>query len=381
MQDLSLYIPSRVFCSAGSVRRLPEISGALGNRFLLITEETLSSSPAVKEIRDLVENSGGEVMVFNDIPAHGDSRHAEEAVELAKVSRLHGLIGFGGMRALGIARMTALAAGGVHPVHDILSGRASDSQRLPYIEIAGTLRNPFLLSDRFYMVDARNRQPVLLQGTGLYPSAAFIDYELCSALSDKFKIAVLIDILLHSVEGYLSSKNNFLSETGFLKAVALSLESIQARENGQGNNALRLASEASFFLAQSMVSASPGPGTAIAWSLGAFRSVPKSVVATVMLPHILEYGLRFAPEKVAKMGRILGENIKGLSVVSAADRTVERLRTSIGSHELPARLSELGLKKEDFSEIIHRVRELPFLVDAPNPLSQEDLLQLLEQAY
>jgi alcohol dehydrogenase class IV len=130
-----------------------------------------------------------------------------------------------------------------------------------------------------------------------------------------------------------------------------------------------------------MVSGSPGVGTALSWSIGAFRSVPKAVASTILLPHILEYGLRAAPEKVARMGNILGENLKGLSVVAAADRTVESLRASIGSHQFPGRLSELNLEKDDFTEVVRKARDLPFIGDVPNPLSFEDLVQLLQQAW
>lgn len=381
MQDLSLYLPTRIFCSVGALRHLPETAQKLGNRFLLVTEASLAGSPGVSKIRSLIENNGGEVMVFTDVPLHSDSRRAEEAVELAKVSRLHGVIGFGGMRALGIARMTALAAYSSLRVDDILSGTIPGEERIPYIEIPGVLRHPWALSDSMMLVDARKRAPVMVHRTRLHPYGLFLDPELLESVSSKYRIAVLLDTLLLSVEGYLSGKNSFMSETHFLKAVSLSLGAIESFQKNRNGEAAFMAAQASLFNAFGTLSGSPGAGTALSWSIGVFRSFPKSVVSTILLPHMLEYGLKVAPEKVARMGNILGENLKGLSVVAAADRTVEGLRNSLGSHDLPGRLQELGVKKEDFNDIVSMARDLPFLMNGPAPVSGEDLLELLRIAF
>ncbi|ADK79473.1 iron-containing alcohol dehydrogenase [Sediminispirochaeta smaragdinae] len=381
MQDLSLYMPTRIFCSAGSLLRLAETIGLLGNRFLLVTERALSEREEVDRIRSLIEREGGEVMIFTDLPARADSRSAEAASELAKVSRLHAVIGFGGLRALGIARMTALAANSDKRVDDILSGSTVSAPPLPYIEIPGTLRSPFMCSDRFFIVDARNRTPRLVNAEGFFPFAAVIDPELSGGLSPKYRVALLLDTLLLSVEGYLSGRNTFFSETAFLKAVALAVDAVAGMEVGKVERAGLFAAQAAFFNALGTVSGSPGAGTALSWSISAHRSVPKAVASTILLPYILEYGLRSAPEKVARMGNILGENLKGLSVVAAADRTVERLRSSIGSHEFPGRLSELDLERDAFPEVVGKARELPFIADLPGPLSYDDLMQLLQQAW
>lgn len=381
MQDLSLHMPTHIFCSSGAVLRLAEVSRQLGNRFLLITEGALSGSPGVRRIREVIERDGGEVMVFTDIPLRADSRSAEQASELAKVSRLHGIIGFGGLRTLGIARMTAIAANSSKRVDDFLSGSKPEVPPIPYIEMPGSIRSPYMLSDAFYIVDARSRAPVLVRGSSLKPHAAFMDPDLSRGLSEKYVVALLLDMLLLSVEGYLSGRNTFFSETCFLKAVAQTVEAIQLHEAGRKEQSGILAAQASCFNAFGTASGSPGAGTALSWSIGAFRSVPKAVASTILLPHILEYGLKAAPEKVARMGNILGENLKGLSIVAAADRTVESLRASIGSHEFPGRLSELDLAKEDFPEVVRKARELPFIADVPNPLSFEDLVQLLQQAW
>jgi 1,3-propanediol dehydrogenase len=381
MQDLSFHMPTKVFCSSGAVWRLAETVRELGNRFLLITEGSLASSPGVQKIRDVIERDGGEVMVFTDIPLRSDSRSAEEASELAKVSTLHGIIGFGGLRALGIARMTALSARSDKRVDDFLSGEKPETEPIPYIEIPGAIRSPYIFSDAFYIVDARSRAPVVVRNSAARPFAAFLDPDLAQGLSGKYHVALLLDILLLSVEGYLSGRNTFFSETCFLKAVAMAVEAIQLQEANRREQAGMVAAQAACFNAFGMVSGSPGVGTALSWSIGAFRSVPKAVASTILLQHILEYGLRAAPEKVARMGNILGENLKGLSVVAAADRTVESLRVSIGSHQFPGRLSELNLEKDDFTEVVRKARDLPFIGDVPNPLSFEDLVQLLQQAW
>jgi alcohol dehydrogenase class IV len=123
-----------------------------------------------------------------------------------------------------------------------------------------------------------------------------------------------------------------------------------------------------------------GLGTASSYVLSAMKQIPQPIVATILLPYVLEYGLRVCPEKVARMGPILGENLRGLSVVTAADRVVEKIRASIGVEQLPGRLTDLGVRRNELSFAAARIVELPFLKYLPASISQEEIEQFLRDA-
>jgi 1,3-propanediol dehydrogenase len=99
-----------------------------------------------------------------------------------------------------------------------------------------------------------------------------------------------------------------------------------------------------------------------------------------LLPYVLEYGIKVCPEKVARMGNILGENLKGLSVVAAADRVVESLRASLGVDQLPGRLSEVGVEEQHLSQTAAKLLEVPFLEALPEPVSSQELFTYLKDA-
>jgi alcohol dehydrogenase class IV len=80
------------------------------------------------------------------------------------------------------------------------------------------------------------------------------------------------------------------------------------------------------------------------------------------------------------MGPILGENLRGLSVVAAADRVVEKIRASIGVEQLPGRLSDLGVRRNELSFAASRMVELTFLNSLPAAMSRDEIEEFLRDA-
>jgi hypothetical protein len=80
------------------------------------------------------------------------------------------------------------------------------------------------------------------------------------------------------------------------------------------------------------------------------------------------------------MGNMLGENLKGLSVVAAADRVVESIRASLGVEQLPGRLSKLGVQDTHLSQTVSKVMEVPFISSLPGPVGPPELFSYLESA-
>lgn len=252
---------------------------------------------------------------------------------------------------------------------------------MPYIEIPGTFRNPFMLSDRFAISDARDSRIKIVSVRNSHPDYVLIDPEVYSSLSRQFRLSALMDTFLESIEGYFSVKSNFISDTLFLKAIALIISHLPGlKEDPDNPENLLQAAKAGFSSALGLSTGMSGLGTACSFEIDRQFAVPHSAVATILLPYILEYGLKIQPEKVSRMGPILGENISGLSVVAAADRVIETLRVSVGVQNLPGRLSELGLTAENLTAVAERVIDYPMIKDLPEKISVEDIYTFLKEA-
>jgi alcohol dehydrogenase len=96
---------------------------------------------------------------------------------------------------------------------DYLSGTLPQTEALPYIEIPTTCRNPFMLVDEYLMVDARDRTGKIGKTQEAITKAALVDPKLSFTLPAKYTLTTLLDVLLSGIEGLMSTKTNFLTET------------------------------------------------------------------------------------------------------------------------------------------------------------------------
>ncbi len=381
MEDLIFNIHSKVYCSFGSLQRLKELISPFGHRLLIVTEKALSDSESLRTIKAEIRKSDLDLITFAEITSSSTTHSIEKAAEIARASRIQAVLGFGGIRALSAAKAVAVAAGYSGNFYNIMAEDPPELTPLPYVEISGTFRNPFMLSYEFIVPDARSGALQVVSVKNSAPVGVIIDPALFMDISRQYRIATLMDIFLEAVEGYFSIKSNFISDMLFLKTISMIVNLLPSiiEDTESPENLLR-ASNAGFAAALGLTISSTGLGTACAAEINKQFKVSRAITATVLLPYVLEYGLRVCPEKIARMGPILGEEISGLSIISAADRIIESLRLSIGVRNLPVRLSELGIKKEMLLSVAEQVYKLPMIQYLPSAVTVEEIYKMLKDA-
>ncbi|MDA3941529.1 MAG: iron-containing alcohol dehydrogenase [Spirochaetia bacterium] len=381
MEDLIFNSHSKTYCSYGALNRLKEIVSPFGHRLLIVTEKALADSTAFNKIKNEIRKNDLDLITFAEITSKSTSHSIEKASEIARASRIQAVIGFGGIRALSAAKAVAVAASYSGNFYNIMSDNPPKINPIPYIEIAGTFRNPFMLSPEFILPDARSGSLQVVTVENSAPSAIIIDPSLFMEISRQYKIATLMDVFLEAMEGFFSIRSNFISDMLFLKTISMIVNLLPAILKDPDNpENLLSASKAGFSTALGLTISTTGLGTACAAEISKQFGVSRAITATILLPYILEYGLRVCPEKVTRMGPILGEDISGLSIISAADRVIESLRLSIGIQNLPVRLSELGIKKDGLISVADQVYKLPMINFLPSKISVEDIYTILKDA-
>jgi len=381
MEDLIFNAHSKVYCAYGALSQLKNIVKPYGHRLLIVTEKALADSLSFKSIKDEIRKSDLDLITFAEITSKSTTHTIENASEIARASRIQTVIGFGGIRALSAAKAVAVAASYTGNFYNIMSDTPPNLSPIPYIEIAGTFRNPFMLGSEFIVPDARNGSLKVISVTNAAPAAIIIDPSLFMKISKQYRIATLMDVFLEAVEGYFSISSNFISDMLFLKTISMIVNVLPSIiEDPENPENLLKASKAGFSTALGLTISYTGLGTACAAEINKQFGSSRAITATILLPYILEYGLKVCPEKITRMGPILGEDISGLSIITAADRIIESLRLSIGIQNLPVRLSELGLKQENLSSIADQVMKLPMINHLPSKVSVEEIYMILKDA-
>ncbi len=384
MADISFSIPSQIRFGLDVVNRIGTIVSEYGERALLVTEAILYEGKVIDRIQGLLDKKGVQYIVFDEVVPNATSSVIDEGVTLARGAHAEVIIGLGGMRTLSMAKCIAMTAPESNDIDDFLSGVRPVNKPLAYIEIPTTCRNPFMLIDEYLVTDSKDRVARIGQSQKNITSAVIVDPKLTVTLPAKYTATTIIDTLLSAVEGYISNRSNYLSDTFLTGAIELIGKTVkQAVEQPEDIRARINSSMAGVLTALGLTMSKQGIGTALAYAVNGRFMVPKSWISSILLPHVMEYSINTSTEKLARIGALMGEE-PGSENESSVDRAasgIEAVRRLIGSLGLPVRLRDCDLELDDMIDIAGTARSYDMMNYLPRAISTEDLYELVKIAY
>jgi alcohol dehydrogenase len=381
MADIVYKLDPHIIVGPDTVNRAGSVCGALGNRVLIATEQILYENNAIGRLSAILEDSGVEAIIFDEIPAQATADVAENAAALARGARCGAVIGFGGLKTQAVAKMAAIMAGSGQDVFELLDGSRNDDSFIPYVSIPTTGRDPFLFADFFIAVDPRDRSVKQVKNPSKLCTAVIADNSLSESLSGKLASTTAFDGFCVSVEAYCSIKANFLSDAFLEQAISLYSRMINSYTENYNFDLAAGASNAGLLMAMGSALSAPGIGTALAYALNGKFPVAKSWCSTVLLPYVLEKLIAAKPEKLAKVAAVMGEPVEGVPPAEAAGMALEAIRRCMGVLQVPARLKEFDLFLDRLVPVAEAARSLEFTAFSPWTVTAEEAYDILKQAF
>ena len=382
MADISFNVQTDIRFGLDVINRIAALVGQYGERVLLVTEAILYEGKVIERIQTLFEKKNIQYIIYDEVIPHATSTVIDEGVKLARSARAEIVVGLGGVKTLSIAKCIAMVAPLEGEMDDYLSGVQPKGEPLAYIAVPTTCRDPFLLLDEYLVIDGRDRSGKIGRAQRGITRVAIVDPKLTVTLPAKYTATTLLDTLLLAVEGYTSARSNFLSDTLFSRAceligrisgqVATQPEDLRVRMN---------ASMAGLLVALGLTMSKSGVGTAVAYAINGGFMVPKSWVAAILLPHVMEFFATVAADKLSTLASLLGEDLTDATPVEGAARAVEAVRRVLGTLGLPARLRDFDLNLDDMVDVAATARSFDMMNYLPRAMSTEDLYELLKAAF
>ena len=245
-----------------------------------------------------------------------------------------------------------------------------------------TCRNPFLFADEYLVVDGRDRTGRIGRTQKGITKAVLIDPKLSLTLPAKYTATTIMDTLLSCIEGYLSARANFLSDTYFMRAIETLGDLI--REGIQNVDDIRMrmnASIAGLLAGLGLTTSKLGIGSALSFAINAKFMAPKSWVSTILLPYVMEFAVNVRGDRVAEIARLLGEDMSEAAPVEAPVRAIEAVRRIISSLGLPGRLREFDLTLDEMFEVAGIARSFDMMNYLPRVVSTEDIYEMIKSAF
>ncbi|MDC7221776.1 MAG: iron-containing alcohol dehydrogenase [Spirochaetales bacterium] len=371
MADLKMNIPPEVII--GSVNRLGDEAVFLGNRILLIADSALEG--AIDDVRNILESRGLSVLLFSDAVPVSTTFTLNDALSMARGSHANVIIGMGGVKTLQLARATASLAVEKIFVDDYLRGAVRPVKGLPYIELPTSGRNPFMFRSECFLTEHSERYSRICPMPEESLKMIFLDPLFLDSYSDRYLYMAMMDILLHSVEAYLSPRASFFSDVQASRAISevSSLLGFKGNAHSSPDRFSRIY-EASLFSAYGGALNGVGAVTVLSYMLSGYTGKPKGAISTVLLPLLLESSFFPGNDKKLSLAKLchhepMPEDFKSL-------KPEEVMRRFQGLHELPSRFSALGITAQELSEAASLTYSI---LEAQIPsLTQEALFNILQ---
>lgn len=372
-----------ILMGIGSVRKLgEEIKKFNVKKVLIITDPGVSKTKILEKVKQPLLESGIEVGTFNKVEPEPSIENFDECFELAKCGDYDLVIGVGGGSSMDMSKAISIMLKNHGKVQDYFGVNLIKNPGIPKIAIPSTSGTGSEVTGIFILKDRQKELKIGVVSPFNLPDTIIVDPELTIDLPPKMTASTGMDALTHGIEAYTALNASIMTDIYAEKAIRLIADNLRvAVSNGNDLSARYKMAMGSLFAGIAFANASCTAVHALSFPLGGKYNIPHGIANTLMLPYVMEYNLVGNLSKFAAIAEFMGENINGLSLRQAAQRSVDAVKVMASDIGMPQRLSEINIPRtaiEQLTEGAYSCKRL--LVVNPRKIELEDIKQIYEKA-
>lgn len=378
------FLPTTNYFGRGSVKVVGEKAKLLGGtKVLVVTDGFLSqlSGGPVEQVLELLKAEGIESVIYDKVEPNPKDTNVSDGLKIYQEEKCDMIITVGGGSPHDCGKGIGIAATHEGDLYDYAGIDTLENPLPPIIAVNTTAGTASEITRHAVITNTKLKIKYVIVSWRNTPLVSINDPLLMLGKPAALTAATGMDALTHAVESYITLGANPVTDAAAIQAMKLISNNLrQVVANGQNIEARENMAHASLLAGMAFNNSGLGYVHAMAHQLGGLYDMPHGVANAVLLPHVARYNLISNPKKFADMAGFLGENIEGLSVMEAADKTIEALRRLSSDVGIPSGLKELGVKEEDFEYMAEMA-----LKDGnagTNPISgtKEDIIKIFKEA-
>lgn len=321
-------------------------------------------------------------IVYDEIPSPPNTEEIDTAAAYIKKTNCDLIIGFGSVDSINSAKALSILATNYFFCHDLFSHPKLTRKPMNFITIPGSPMFGFEIAPLFYLQEIHDLSKRIYHNPDLYPEATIVDPLITLFSPEERILKSSISTLAIAAESVISKKNNDIINTYALKSIDLLFRNIPLAYRESQNSVPRLALSTSSVMAGIAFAVSYLSITlAISLALVSKTNLDIESAMSIILPHIMEFNLTSSPGKYVQMSKVMGEDVREITVIEAAIKAVEAIRKLESDVDIPQRLSSYDVSKSLFKEIADLAVTYPFLENTPRDVNTNEIETILIAAY
>ncbi|MGM0602248.1 MAG: iron-containing alcohol dehydrogenase [Bacillota bacterium] len=329
--------------------------------------------------------------IFKKIPSISSVDVVRKAAEAFRENECDSIIALGGGSVIDTAKgINLMISEGADDIRKLMGVETAHGDMKPLIVIPTTSGTGSEATVEAVITDKERKLKLEFFSNKLLPDLAVLDPRMTFPLPARLTASSGVDALVHAVEAYTGLQKNPLSDNYALTAVKLIGKYLRSAVKEGDNTKYRMAmANASLMAGIAFSNSMVGIIHAIGHACESVSDVSHGDAISILLSHGMEYNLKFDYCRNSYSDLLLSlagpEIYAAMPAEKRAEAAVEQVVKLLDElkelADIPRNLKEIGIKKEDFEEIVEKAIHDGTVLASAGRVEREDIRSILEAAY
>lgn len=344
------YVPSTNLIGRGVVNEIGPYVKDLGyTKALLVTDDFIAGSEILPKVTRPLEEAGIEYIVFKEVEPNPTVRNCEEGLAVLKENNCDFIISVGGGSPQDAASCISVLATNDMKVQELEGLHKTANKGLPVVAVNTTAGTSAEITINYVITDEERKVKMVMVDKNSLATISVNDPELMTSKPAALTAATGMDAMTHAVEALVTPGAYGVTKKLSMGAIELIKEYLpRAVKDGQDIEAREAMVDAIFLGGMSFNNAGLGYVHSMAHQLGAVYKLPHGVCCAMLLPVVERENAKRVPAAFRDVAKALGLDITGKSDEECATYAIKEIETLSEIVGIPKKLTELGIKEEEF---------------------------------
>ncbi|ATJ88904.1 iron-containing alcohol dehydrogenase [Ralstonia solanacearum] len=364
---------------AGSLTLLPEKLALLDvpvSRIALITQPVMEQNGVIGRVVGALAARGVDVRIVRGVEPEPTIENVETVFREQIVPFApDAILSIGGGSVLDAAKLFAVRLTNDQPLREWLGIDLIKRPGIPLILVPTTAGTGSEVTPNAIVTLPDEELKVGIVSRHLLPQLVVLDAELTFDLPKPITAATGIDAFVHSLESYISTKANPVSDMFAMESMRLiGANIVEAYQDGRSVKAREAMMLGSMYGGLALTAAGTAAVHALAYPLGGMFGITHGVANAMLLPHVMAFNKDAIVGRLATVARALDISRHDDDDATAAEALIERLAEWTEVVQIPQDLRQFGVSESHLdvlAEAASKVKRL--LGNNPKPLSHADI--------
>lgn len=373
---------------AGSLALLPEKLALLDagqapvKRIALITQPVMEQNGVIGRVVDALAARDIEARIVRGVEPEPTIENVETVFrEQIAPFAPDAILSIGGGSVLDAAKLFAVRLTNDQPLREWLGIDLIQRPGIPLVLVPTTAGTGSEVTPNAIVTLPDEELKVGIVSRHLLPQLVILDAELTFDLPKPITAATGIDAFVHSLESYISTKANPVSDMFAMESMRLiGANIVEAYQHGRSVKAREAMMLGSMYGGLALTAAGTAAVHALAYPLGGMFGITHGVANAMLLPHVMAFNKDAIVARLANVARALDISRHDDSDERAADALIERLTEWTEVVKIPQDLRQFGVSESHLdvlAEAASKVKRL--LGNNPKPLSHADIKAIYQR--